>query len=316
MSVTYPTLPAPFITDVQHTAIAIAYKNPAFIAESVVPTVTVDAPTFTWNQFNQKDRFTLPAEGIEVSRRGLVPEVDFSAVEQSAVTKDYALDGAVPRRDQMAKPSMNALNRTTEQTAELRDLAREKRTSDMVFNTASYASGNSTTLSGTSQWSDKTNSDPILAMLTVMDSMLVRPNQLVLGHLVATQLRTHPKIVQAFNGTTGQYGQVPLAFIQELLEIDEIVVGRSVYNAANKGQSTNLTRLWGKHAALLYKNPITASTEDFTFAVSAQWGRGLAGRYFDEKKGAYGSDIVRVVESRKELVLANDCGYFFQNAIA
>jgi hypothetical protein len=87
-------------------------------------------------------------------------------------------------------------------------------------------------------------------------------------------------------------------------------------NTAKKGQTPNLVRVWGKNAALLYKAPVSVSTDSMTFGITAQWGERLTASYQDPKKGMRGSTIVRVGEAVKELVLANDLGYFFQNAVA
>lgn len=315
----YPnTFPAPFVVNPVLTAITIAYQNAKLIADDVLPRVPVATPSFLYSVFNKADSFTIP--DTKVGRKSDVNQVDWSATQNSASVTDHALDEVVPNMDKAIAASYgNNIDPeavATEQVSDLLALDRESRASNLIFNANSYATPNKTTLSGTGQWSDFTNSDPLAAIITAMDGMLVRPNQLVVGRPVATKLQTHPKIVQAFHGNNGAYGLAPLDFIASMLGLDEVVVGESWYNTAKKGQTISTSRLWGKHAALLFKSPVSVSTDSMSFGVTAQWGDRLTATYQDPKKGMRGATIVRVGESVQELVLANDLGYFFQNAVA
>jgi hypothetical protein len=107
-----------------------------------------------------------------------------------------------------------------------------------------------------------------------------------------------------------------LDFLTSILELDQIVVGEAWVNTAKKGQTGTFSRLWGSHASLLYVNPISANTRSMTFGVTAQWGDRIAGTHEDPNLGLKGGIRVRVGEEVKELVLANDLGYLFQNAVS
>ncbi|MBN0105652.1 phage capsid protein, partial [Pseudomonas aeruginosa] len=131
-----------------------------------------------------------------------------------------------------------------EQTTNLILLDREARTSKLVFNPNSYAAGNKRTLSGTDQWSDPA-SNPLPEITDALDSVILRPNIGVLGRRTATILRRHPKIVKAYNGTLGDEGMVPMAFLQELLELEAIYVGEARLNIARPGQNPSLIWAWG-----------------------------------------------------------------------
>ncbi|MBN0301409.1 phage capsid protein, partial [Pseudomonas aeruginosa] len=104
------------------------------------------------------------------------------------------------------------------------------------------------TLSGTDQWSDPA-SNPLPEITDALDSVILRPNIGVLGRRTATILRRHPKIVKAYNGTLGDEGMVPMAFLQELLELEAIYVGEARLNIARPGQNPSLIRAWGPHAS-------------------------------------------------------------------
>lgn len=61
---------------------------------------------------------------------------------------------------------------------------------------------NNTTLSGTSQWSDYANSDPVTAIdnakETVRKASGKRPNSIFMSRPVFNKLRRHPKVIAMF----------------------------------------------------------------------------------------------------------------------
>lgn len=319
---------APFVIQPQLTAIALAYRNEKFVADDVLPRVPVESPNFKWSQYTKGDAFTVP--DTRVGRKGDVNEIDWSATEQTTSTKDYGLEDAIPYSDVMAAQAAQRTQgvmpidpqaRSTELLTDLVQLDRELRVANVVNNPNTYPTANKTTLSGSSQWSDYTNSDPVTAILTTMDSMLIRPNKLVLGRAVYTKLRMHPKIVSAvfaLGGNAATGGIVSRQAIADLLELDEIIVGEGWYNTAKKGQAVNVQRVWGKSAILFYQNPVLASPQGvMTFGFTAQWGDRIAGVIEqDPDIGLRGGTRVRVGESVQEVIAAPDTGYLFQAAVA
>lgn len=149
-----------------------------------------------------------------------------------------------------------------------------------------------------------------------MDVPLVRPNKLVIGQLAWTQLRMHPKLVQAIGHSAQTAGYASLQQIAELLELQEIIVGRSFYNTAKKGQTPVYARAWGKHCSLLHIDSLAAQLGQPTFGWTAQWGTKIAGVIPEPKAGLRGGERVRSGESVKEVIVSQDAGYFFQNCVA
>lgn len=306
---------APFPVQAELTAIAIAYQNGNYIADSVLPRVPVGVQDFKYMKYSLAEGFTVP--DTKVGRRGQPNEVEFSAAEVTASTVDYGLDDPVPQADiDNAPPNYDPLGRAVERTLDLILLDREVRAANLTFDANQYATGNKATLSGTSQWSDFANSDPITSILTAFDSMVLRPNVGVLGQAVYTKLRTHPKVVQAYYGNAATAGVVPRSFLAELLELDEIVVGQGFVNSARRGQTPSLTRVWGKHAAFIRRDMMADTNGGTTFGFTAQWGSRIAGAEYDRDIGLRGGQRVRIGESVKEVITANDLGYLFTNAVA
>lgn len=305
---------APFPVDPVLTAIVIAYRNARMIADEVLPRAPVGSQSFKYWKYNLADGFTVP--DTKVGRKSAPNRVEFSATDESSSTEDHALDAPVPQADiDNAPANHDPLGRAAEQTANLIALDREARTSSLVFNNASYAAGNKTTLSGTSQWSH-TDSNPVVAITDALDGMVMRPNIGVLGRRVSTWLRRHPKVVKSYNGSLGDEGMVPMAYLADLLELEAILVGEARLNIARPGQAVNLTRAWGPHASFIYRDKLADAASGTTFGFTAQWGDRISGSQYDGDVGMRGGQRVRVGESVRELITANDLGYFFENAVA
>ena len=261
-----------------------------------------------------------------VGRKGVPNEVQFGATEVGGFVKDYGLDDLVPNEDlNSAPPGYDPLGRAVEGTSELIALDREKRVADLVFNTATYPAANRATLSGTSQWSDYTNSDPYSAIMAARDGMLMPFNTGIIGRLAWSKLRVHPKITAALapssngNSSTSNAQGAPatLQAVADLLELDRILVGESWVNTAKPGQTASLARIWGKHMALLHLNPIASIRGNaITFGYTAEYGNRVSGSIPEPKVGLRGAQRVRVGESVNEIVCASDVGYYFQNIVA
>jgi hypothetical protein len=305
------------------TAIAMVYSNPAvnLIADAVLPRIPT-AKKFVWSSYDSTQGYTVP--NTQVGRKSVPFEVEFTGSLVNDEVGDYGLDDIVPNDEidawqSMPKPARGGppspLDVSTMLLAKLIGLDREVRVAGKVFNSANYAGG-TTTLSGTSQWSDFANSNPLSALMNALDIPLYRPNVVVLGQATFTSLRQHPKVVQAVFGTAQTGGVVTREQLANVLEVKSILVGAGFVNTARKGQAANNQRVWGKHAALLYIDPEASQSQQPSWGFTAAWGDKVAGDMPDLTKGIRGSQRVRVGESVKEVVAAPALGYYFQNAVA
>jgi hypothetical protein len=306
---------APFPITPELTAIAIAYKNSALIADKVLPYTPVGKKEFKYLKYTKPERFTLPDN--YVGRKGTPNQVEFSATETEAACVDYGLDDFVPQEDLMNAPAnYDPLGNAVEGIMDLNLLAREKRVADLVFASGSFASANRTTLTGTDQWSDHTNSDPIDDILTGLDSCIMRPNIMVVGNAVWTNLRQHPKVIKATNRNSGDAGVAARQAVAEILEVEEILVGQGWLNSAKKGQTASFARVWGDYCALIYRNSLANTQRGTTFGFTARFGSPIAGQLNEPTVGLKGSIRVRAGESVKELITANDLGYLIIDTLA
>lgn len=311
---------APFPVTPELTAVAIGYKNTSLIADDVLPRVPVGLQSFKYTLYPKGTFFTVPE--TLVGRKGEPNTVEFTGTEVDSSTQDHALDDPVPNADielaraqNMPDPQMRAVEGITE----LLLLAREARTAALVFDPAQYATGNkNTALGGNTLWSDFTagHSDPVGNIMTGLDACIMRPNVMVMGNSVSSILRRHPAIVKAYNGTAGDSGIVPLQFLADLFEVEQVLVGQGWVNTAKKGRPPVLERVWGKSMALIYRNRQADTNRGTTYGLTAQWGTRIGGSEYSAKIGMRGGQIVRAGESVKELITANDLGYLISGAIA
>jgi hypothetical protein len=305
---------APFPIQPELTAIAVMYKNKSMIADLVAPRFPVGKQEFKYLKHDLAEGFTVP--DTKVGRKSKPNEVEFSATEETDSTVDYGLDDAIPQADiDNAPPNYDPLGKAVEYTTNLIELDREVRVANMVFNAANYATGNKSTLSGTSQFSHA-SSTPIDTITDALDSMVMRANVMVIGRLAYSKLVRHPEIIKAYYGTGNDKGIANREILKQLFELDDVLVGESFVNNARKGQSASLARAWGKHVALIHRDSTADSTRGTTFMLTAQFGTRIAGSIPDRDIGLRGGVRVRSGESVKEFMPANDLGYFFQNAVA
>jgi hypothetical protein len=305
---------APFPVSAVLTGITLAYRNTNLIADNVLPRVPVGAREFKYWTYSREDRFTVPE--TLVGRKGMPNEVEFGATEEAGKVQDYGLDDVIPNDDISQAPAgYDPKGHAVEAMTDLILLDREVRAANLLFNPNSYVASNVVTLSGSSQWSDA-SSDPLKALLSALDTPMMRPNVLVLGQAAWTILRQHPALVSAALANSGTKGTVTREQLASLLEVEEVVIGQGYFNTAKPGQPAQMTRVWGKHAALIYRNKLANSQRGATFGFTAQWGNRVAAEWAEPKWGLRGAVRVRAGESVRELVIAPDLGMLFQNVVA
>jgi hypothetical protein len=145
----------------------------------------------------------------------------------------------------------------------------------------------------------------------------------IFGQAVWSKLRTHPKVTAAVYPNGGNATAAALRrpqAVADLFELDEVIVGQSFLNSAKPGQTPSLARVWGKHAAFIYRAPQVGFADQGHGHVRFHGAVGRADRRqhhrTDPNVGLRGGNRVRVGESVAEVIAANDAAYFFQNAVA
>lgn len=306
---------SPFPIDNALTAIAVAYTNGNYIADQVMPRVRVAKQQFTFLRYPDDTFFNLP--DATVGRRSKPNELLLEATEVTDATVDYGFDGGVPHADmENADPRYDPLGKQVMQIQEAIAAIREARVAAIMHGASSYLAGLQQVLAGNAQFTDYVNSDPIGVINSALEAPLVRPNQMIFDSYGWSKFRAHPKIVEAALGTGAKAGNASREAVAALFEVDEVVVGASRANTAAPGQTAVISRMWGKHIALVHKAAVPDAEGAVTFGATFQWGDRIAGQWEDKDMGLRGGTRVRAGESVKERIVASQAGYLIRDAFA
>ncbi|WP_019500835.1 phage capsid protein [Pseudanabaena sp. PCC 6802] len=307
---------APFEFKPRESGIAIAYRNDDYIADIISPRIIVPQSQFDYREYSIDQAFRIP--DTKVGRTSRPNEVEYTSTLKTVSTEDYGLEDPIPYKDVMNQvPGVDLASDAVEALTDdvMRD--RELRVATTMSTLATFPTTNRVTLSGTSQFSDFTNSDPVGTITTALDSAPVTFTHLVAGQLAWTKLRTHPKIINALFGNAGvTNGMASQQAVADFFGLKGCVIGKGWYDSSKEGQAAARSYIWGKHVWLLRVDPLANFRKGLSFMMTAQFGKKVAGTREDPDIGLYGGIRVRVGESVKEVVVANLAGYFIQNAVA
>ncbi len=298
------------------TNLSLRYRNEAMIWQSVMPIVKVNKRSDIYYVYNKEDSFTLADD--KISPKGLANEIDWGVADQNYSVKDHALGDWLPQEaiDNADNPLQPEID-TNDFLNLCLDVAQEKRVADIVFSASSYPTGNKTQLSGNSQWS-KSADDPIGNVQTAIETCFQRANTLVFGLDAWMVFRRLPEVLDAIKAVAGaslRGGMVSAQEVAQFFEIEKVIVGRGRYNTAKPGQTASYTRLWGKHCAALYVDP-SPGIKTITFGVTFCETLRFTAREFDPKRGLKGAHYIRPGWNSDEKVIASDCGYLIEDAVA
>lgn len=229
--------------------VAQRYRNDNYVAEQILPFVKVTEKTGKYAKFG-KENFRAYSDQIHRAPGTRAHTVDYSVSQGSYSCDERSLEKPVPWEfynnfDAPYSPEEDAVSVIMDNIWTNQELA----LSAYMGNTANITQN--VTLSGTSQWSDTSNSDPIsnikTAITTVKNATGLRPNVLLFSEDAFDTLKVHPLIREQlkYTGVLGQPGDDALiAFLKSFFKIEEVIVGTAVYNGADEGQSDSLSAIW------------------------------------------------------------------------
>lgn len=295
-------------------SISVAFRNKIYIASTVAPTIpsTLDAGKYA--VYNQPDWFRNEARKRAVGSRAQRGE--YGITFDSYLCEEVAFAREVP--DEVRRNAMDPIRPDTDATEYATDkvlLAKEVRVAAKFSTAANW--GASTTLSGTNQWNDYANSDPITNVEGAIDAIHaatgIRANTMILPYAVWKKLKHHPDIVDRIKYS--QRGLVTADLLQEIFEIERILVAEAIFTASNEGVaagSETYQYVWGKHVWIGYVAPnpgVQQPTAMYQFSSGA---RGVR-RWREEPEH---QDVCEAFELVDEKIVSRILGYSIQTAVA
>jgi hypothetical protein len=291
--------------------VSVAYKNEEYIAERILPVVKVAHPTgkyFVYDTSKFRKEQSLRGMGSSTN------EVDYGISQSTAfVIKEHALKEIVP--DELVEQSPAPLGPEIDATENVT----EKLLVEKEYDLATYMQSTSNltnyvTLSGTDQWSDYVNSDPIDDIRTgkaaVHAKIFKEPNTLVLGKQVYDKLVDHPDIIDRIKYSA--LGVATTDLLARIFDVSNVIIAGAGYESANEGQSSSMAYIWGKYAWLLYVTPrpaIRAISFGYHFVDKVK----AVDKWYDkDKKGTF----VRVTDRYTREIVSVDCAYLLTAVVA
>jgi len=292
--------------------VSIKYTNDTFIADQIFPMVKVAKQTgkyYIYDKANMRIDKTARSAGSGAN------EIDFGVAPTGTFAcEDHALKGFVADEVQdQADAALNPLVDETETVTEKLLLDRENNLAAILSSTAVLTQN--TTLSGTSQWSDYSNSDPIgdirTARTTIHQNTFKKPNTIIMGKQAFDMLAEHPQIIERVKYS--QLGILTEELLARIFQVEKILVGEAGANTANEGQTDAMSYIWGKNAVVCYIAPqvrLKQVTLGYTFTYSQR----IVKRWRDEdREGTY----VRIGnDNYVQKVVAAACGYLIAACVA
>jgi len=300
---------------------SLAYRNENYIADEIMPTIVVKKDTakiLSYSADNLRIVETVRAQGAKSKIvNHSISMSDFYSLEEHALSEYVSLE-EYENADQPIEPQRDAM----ENLIDILSVVKEKSLSDNLSNTSVVT--NNTTLSGTDQWSDYSNSDPIgdiqAAIDTVADATLKEPNTLVFGRSTFNTLIHHPDLIARAQGAVVVTADVVIALLKTTFpSIEKVLVGRAGYNSTKEGQSASLSRIWGKNAWVMYieSNPrLKSRSFGFTYRRKANREIEVYPMSMDSELSDRKSDKIRVSDKYDQKILDVNCAYLIKNAIA
>ena len=302
--------PRDVVVDPVLSNVSVAYSNEQYIADMLMPVFPVKKQqgkyyVYDKAMFRRNDTRRAPGGGAN--------EVEYGLSTATFYAEDHALKEKIPfeiidQADDALNPEMDA----TESVTEMLMIDKEMALAATMADTATLTQN--TTLSGTSQWSDYTNSDPFndvrTGIETVQKAIGRRPNTIVLGEEVFNKLVDHPDIVERVKYTSAN--SVSEEVLARIFDVKRVIVGRAIKETADEGQSESLDFIWGKHAWILHvadskrlKQPTFGWTFTYENRKVKKW---------DDQDAE--SRYVRVNDNYVQKLVAAAAAYLIKNAVA
>jgi len=229
-----------------------AYIPEGFIADMILPTVKVRANTGNLGGLTGQHLRIL---NTVMGGRGMARRVEAIVRDSQTYTiLNHGLEGLVTKDD--IDNALNPFDAELEESMglmSLMSLDREKTMSDVLGDTSIITQN--VTLSGTAQYNDFTNSDPlgdwITARKTVYDGAGVPPDTAIMSWDVADTLAYHPAILDALGFTQNRAGQLNPAELAKSMGVQRLLIGTPRFNSAQEGQTDALESVWAKNVIFM-----------------------------------------------------------------
>lgn len=275
------------------TNISIGWGNQGLVADQLFPPVTVRKQSDKYYTFGREawlpEAGDYRAPGTEANE---IPGLQLSL--DTYYAEEHSLQVAVTDEERENADSPLSPDRDgTELVTSKILLGREKAMKDLATDSTQYAADMTVTLSGTAQWNDYANSDPIGDIKdgrhAMHANMFLEPNVAVIPYQVMSQLEDHPDFIERIKYS--ERAILTPELIAAVVGIPKVIVpGTGIASDASLVPGY----LWGKDVLLAYV-PNRPGMRVPAFGYEFVWGYGggqnqVVDRWREERRK---SDLIR-----------------------
>lgn len=306
------------------TSISIAYIQDleGFVHDKATPTVYVPRKTDKLVTFDKDDWLRARADVYEGGPGAKMNILSFGVTDTTFSCVHYENAFAINLDDMN---NADEIIETEQSAAEL--LAQDMRmTAELDWVTKMFTTsiwGTDNTLSGTDQWSDYANSDPIGDVDTAVQAILTASgkmaNTIVMDYATFRNLKRHPAIIDLLKYSgTGQAKNVTAQILAEIFDVERVLVARAINETGVEGETSSVSFIAGDACLVMYvpsvpRKKTPASSYRFVH-------EGLVGRrqmatrrfYVDQDQATY----IECNASWDQKVTAASMGYFINDTLA
>lgn len=287
-----------------------------YVNKTVMPSIPVIQDS---GKIVAYDKSHLRRENTRVSNKGsTAPIFEIGFLDDVTYsTKAYAIEAIITQHDltQHDNP-VNAERDMMAALTEIMEVDAEYRVATLLLNTSTFTSA---TLSGTSQWSDYTNSDPLANITTgvvaVRDAFGMKPNVIAMDWEPALKLVAHPDIKESRLVGNGPLRRDAIKSVLSDWFGLNFIIGEAMYNSALEGATATLVKTWGDDVFIGFINPkpgLYSQTCAATFDLKP--GRVVRKYPYDKIPNAY---FIQIWDfGKNEKVIDANGGYVIENVIA
>ncbi len=293
------------------TNLSIAYRNTEYIADQIMPIVSVADQTASYFKFDKASWFRNEAAPRAPGTRGQRVEYTmdtagtYRCVDTTAVY--FLPDETRQNATSPLQPERTASELVTDKVL----LAREVRVAALVFS-GTYVTNTATAaaLTGGAQvaWDTFETSDPLQDVNVMSHNVIAqigrKPNVMVVGVKVYQSLRVHPVVKECvkYTNTIGLANEATLA---NLFDVEKFLVGRPIYTTSEEGVTATYSNIWTTNVLLAWVPPRPA-LEVPAFGYIVEWKNRVINRFRDDQAH---SDVFECTENTDEIVTSTDAAY-------
>jgi hypothetical protein len=295
--------------------VSIGYQNSAYIADQLFPTVGVKKQSgkhFIYDKgaFRAEDTGRGPGARSKEVTHNLTTGLPYFAEDHAL--KEFVADEDVDNAAEGVDPYVDATVNVTEKLF----IGKEIELATALTDTAVMTQND--TLSGTDQWSDYDNSDPVAdiraAKQAIHQNIHIDANTLVLGKQVVDKLVDHPAIIERVKYS--QLGILNTDLLARFFDVERVIVGAAGKNTAKEGQTDSMSYIWGKHAILAYINP-RVGQKSITLGTTYRWKTRVTERLNGTDERDRRGQFIRVGDDYyDQKLVAAEAGYLLKNVVA